>query len=69
MTRQTWRPTCDGTTTDLGRVQIHKGTKLDLGSCNFCNNNDYKVVYQLGGARTQVRLCPKCLEVVKKCLP
>ena len=61
----TERPTCEGSAGDLGRVQVRKGLRADLGGCNFCNDWGYRVVFELSGARLRVRLCLRCLEVVK----
>ena len=59
------RPSCEGSAGDLGRVRVRKGSRDDLGGCNFCDDRCSHVIYELSGARLCVRLCPSCLKVVK----
>lgn len=51
---------------DLGEIQVHTGLKDNLGSCNFCNRTNYSVVHELSGNHLKVRLCNRCMQVVKK---
>jgi hypothetical protein len=52
--------------TDLGSVRVQSGLKSKLGSCNFCCRTDYRIVHELSGNRTSVRLCNSCLKLVQK---
>jgi hypothetical protein len=54
---------------DLGEIQVHTRLKNNRGSCNFCNRTNYSVVHELSGSHLKVRLCNRCLQVVRKHKP
>ncbi len=48
-------------------MEIIKGTKQELGECNFHSNNEkYYVVYEMRGKSITVRICAKCLKEAKE---
>jgi hypothetical protein len=55
--------------TNLGGAKIRVGQKSKLGSCNFCDRDNYTVVHELSGDRLMIRLCNECLRVVQKYRP
>lgn len=47
-------------------MQVIKGTRDILGSCNFCSGErEYKTVYELRGNYLLVRICLQCIKIVK----
>ena len=49
-------------------MRIIKDTKLNAGSCNFCDRHDYRKVYVLqaeGNGNLKVRICKACLKEIK----
>ena len=44
-------------------MEVIKGTKTSLGSCNFHTGDDhYYSVYEFRGDNTTIRICAKCLK-------
>lgn len=47
-------------------MEIIKGSKTNLGACQFCNRKYYYVVYEIRGIfGATVRFCPRCLREAK----
>ena len=49
-------------------MTIKLDTKLNAGSCSFCDRTNYRKVYVLQAERngsTRVRCCRKCLKEIK----
>ncbi len=47
-------------------MEIIKGTKTELGSCQFCSREKYYVVYAIRGKSTEARFCNRCLKQAKE---
>ena len=43
-------------------MEIKKGIKETLGSCNFCKSISYYVVYEIKGEQTTIRMCSICIK-------
>ena len=49
-------------------MRIMKDTKLNAGSCNFCDRTNYRKVYVLTAGTngsTKVRVCKACMKEIK----
>ena len=49
-------------------MRITKDTKLNAGSCTFCDRTNYSKVYVLKAEKngcTIVRVCKKCMDEIK----
>lgn len=47
------------------KMNIIKGLKGILGSCNFCNRSNYYIVYEISGKSISIRICNNCLKNIR----
>jgi ribosomal protein L28 len=59
-------PQLEGKATNLGQLTTHKSTREEVGDCNFCTRNNYRVVFEISGQGLKVRVCHECLKVIKR---
>lgn len=60
------RPTVNGQCGTLGSISLYSGSRVDLGSCNFCTSaTDDQYVTEIKGYSLAVRVCDTCLRTIK----
>lgn len=48
-------------------VSVKRASRIDIGSCNACNDKDYVLVFEVSLSTLSFRLCRKCrLELMEK---
>lgn len=48
------------------QVDVKKDLKEKLGSCNFCDRQNYRKVIEMKGRQCSARICQKCLNKAYK---
>lgn len=62
-------PIVHGKCGDLGSIHLNSGLRQNLGSCNFCTDQDHHHVTEIQGNHIAVRVCDSCLRKIQEWRP